>query len=29
MYNYITMILIKIGSSQDLNMKHMEEKTSI
>jgi hypothetical protein len=26
MYNYITMILIMIGSSQDLNMKHMEEK---
>jgi hypothetical protein len=25
---YITMILIMIGSSQDLNMKHMEEKTS-
>jgi hypothetical protein len=25
----LPMILIMIGSSQDLNMKHMEEKTSI
>jgi hypothetical protein len=29
MKNYIMMILIMIGSSQDLDMKHMEEKTTI
>jgi hypothetical protein len=28
-YNYTKMILIMIGSSQDLNMKHMVEKTTI
>jgi hypothetical protein len=29
MCNYIKMILIMIGSSQDLDMKHMEEKSTI
>jgi hypothetical protein len=29
MWNYIKMILIMIGSSQDLDMRHMEEKTTI
>jgi hypothetical protein len=29
MYDYIKIILIMLGSSQDLNMKHMVEKTTI
>jgi hypothetical protein len=29
MQNYIKMILIMIGSSQDLDMRRMEEKTTI
>jgi hypothetical protein len=29
MYDYIKMILIMEGSSQDLNMKHMVEETTI
>jgi hypothetical protein len=29
MYDYINMILIMLGSLQDLNMKHMVEETTI
>jgi hypothetical protein len=29
MYDYIKVILIMFGSSQDLNMKHKVEKTTI
>jgi hypothetical protein len=29
MWNYIKMILFMIGSSQDLDMRRMEEKTTI